>query len=253
MDSMENKTLLLFSFERCGSSTLLHLMNDLLQEDFIHEPFNRYVGDYSEYIEKHDLEGALKVLKQETPGFKHIEGQISVKENRALLSDPDLFVIFLYRKNAYARALSYLLAKQTDIWHHNKEEVLNSSIEPINLEHITTNIASYEGAVQNYKNFLYDNTISHTELSYESLYDPKVTDVKKLIEIKKAFSHIKPLPENSIILEKIKEYLSPRGKYSTQKVYRRIPNMKEMDKAFGKTYSPILKNPILSFFQRFFR
>lgn len=245
------KKLLLFSFERCGSTTLLNLLREIFQKDLIHEPFNKYHEGFFEHTQTHGLAASLEKIKNQSYGLKHVQGQLSMEENLKLLSDPDFFVIFLYRKNSYARVLSLLLSKQTKIWHKNRREVSALKKEPLDIDLIQKKITSYEKAVTTYRDFLKKNKKSFIEVSYEDLYAPERSLEEKVSLLKKIASSLKKSPEDFCLTQKATKFLSPAKKYTTQKIYRQIPNIHQIEEIFEKTYPPILENSFWNFLRRF--
>ncbi len=236
-----NKKILLFSFERSGSTTLLHLLNNILEMELFHEPFNKYESRYFKQKNSHGLQTSLAAIKEKYPGFKHVQGHLSFEENQELLHDSDFHIIFLYRKNPYARSMSIFLSNQTKIWHKDQQKRLAHKKSAIEIDHVQKEIDSYETRIGIYKKFLQDSKIPHTELTYESLFGEEVSPESKVEILKEAFQSERSLPSDDDLLEKVKDFLSPKKKYNTQQIYRQIPNMEEIDAMFGPQYGYILK------------
>jgi len=249
---MSCEKILIFAFARCGSGALLDFTNDLFPENLMHEPFNDDNKILLLHKKENGIKSSLSKIKRKYAGLKHIQGQLTLKENRELLSDPDLSVFFLYRKNSYARTVSLLISQKRKIWDRNLRKASHTPLGSLSIDLIQKGIDSYEKDVVTYRNFLRENTIPHTEITYESLYDPQVTAQEKLQEIKRIFSPIRMLPKDEIILRKINSYFSPKKKHNTSKNYNQISNIREIDKAFGEKYSPLLQNKHQTFLEKIF-
>ncbi len=235
---------LIFSFERCGSTSFLKIMRTFLEKDLWHEPFNIK----SPYAIQDSLGFEQRLLRtgDESPGFKHVEGICTEEQNQKILKELDgsYSVVFLYRRNLYARVLSYFISLNSKEWSVRRENILQTSFKPINIKDMVVYLERNKKKFSSYKEFFKKQKIPVIYIAYEDIFGKSITQSKrKWIFFRVLYKNLgmgifsKRNRERIEELQTMIEWSSP--KINTHETYNLIPNIKEIDDYFKGDFGSI--------------
>jgi hypothetical protein len=116
--------LVVVAHPRSGSTSLVEILDCHPQLTFLDEPFNE---DFSSWLPANldyralvtdvtSLDRGVDGILAEYSGFKVLSYQLDPELLAHLLCRPDLYVVFLRRRNLLEAAVSGLIAEQTGLW-----------------------------------------------------------------------------------------------------------------------------------------
>ena len=165
---MGNKKILIFSYARCGSTTLMNILNSQgLKLAF--EPFSSNFNHYS-----------FKLYKDGHFDIKHISFHINDEKNKILFERYK--IVFLYRENPIEAAMSLTLARKTSVFRK-----IYAQKEYFKKKFILDPEVVLELTLQAQKHYKYLEQIENPfVLSYEKLYnsdeETKYSNIEKLCD-----------------------------------------------------------------------
>lgn len=177
---MGNKKILIFSYARCGSTTLMNILNSQgLKLAF--EPFSSNFNHYSFKLYKDGhFDIVLNKLDEKFDGFKHISFHINDEKNKILFERYK--IVFLYRENPIEAAMSLALARKTSVFRK-----IYAQKEYFKKKFILDPEVVLELTLQAQKHYKYLEQIENPfVLSYEKLYnsdeETKYSNIEKLCD-----------------------------------------------------------------------
>ena len=144
-----DERLILLAWPRSGSSSLWQILQahpdlELFPDEPFNESFTEWAPGNPDYLARvHDIESldtVLAELLEHNRGIKVLSYQLDEELLRHLIVRPDLWVIFLSRRNLLQAAVSDRIAKQTKLfnrWDADPEESLEQyydSLKPLDLD-----------------------------------------------------------------------------------------------------------------------
>ena len=158
----------IFSFARCGSTNLMHLLNSQgANIDF--EPFSPIFQKEPYKLSQNNFAGSLDLLDNKFHGFKHLSFHLNKEQNIEILKRYK--IVYLYRKDLVKCAISLALARATKVY--KKTAITNDYYEK-NYELNPDDIIEIAKKVRmhlSYINYLKDSHI----ISYEDLFENQET------------------------------------------------------------------------------
>ncbi|MDD5193684.1 MAG: glycosyltransferase, partial [Candidatus Nanoarchaeia archaeon] len=239
--------IIIFGHPRSGSNSLVDILCLNPHIKIFSEPFNpevlsivrpELIPRLQEIKNVSDVENFLKEIYSNYNGIKTFTQNMSVNINKYLLLNPKNKIVFLTRNNLLKFAVSYEISLKTNIWRADKndplkiDKVLEKISEDIPIKNLEKNIKEIKNHIKFYKNLLKENQKEYFELFYEDLFEEDIPFEKKLEKINELFkflgySEIKEC-------EEIREILNPNyRKINSNKTYRLIPNIEEIEKNLG--------------------
>lgn len=232
---------IIFANARTGSTSLARLLGECPGVRMSIEPFHeKYIEwnpnerNYHAFIkDEATLNAALMEIFSKYTALKCLDYQFDENIYFKLLRFKDTKALFLIRKNTVMSAISNLVAKQTNAWHKNEAEKMGYSIydklEPIQIKEIKQLADSTQAQDEKYEAFLKKNkTGGFMQLYYEDLYSASKNQNLKTIQNICDFLGLTLPPD-----EAIEKYMNPKSaQISLGGVYRKIPNIKEIEDYF---------------------
>jgi hypothetical protein len=240
-----DERLILLAWPRSGSSSLWEILQahpdlELLPD----EPFNESFADWSpgnpDYLARiHDIESLDTVLAElfaHYRGIKVLSYQLDEELLRHLILRPDLWIIFLSRRNLLQTAVSDRIAKQTKLfnrWDANPEQPLEryyDSLEPLDLDDLRSYVRELAPHLRWIESVLNLRKDGHTlQLRYEDLYFATPQAQRAQLSAIWSFLELTPLSAPGVGY-----YLdSQTAKLGGRETYGRLPNAAEIDAALG--------------------
>ena len=176
---------LIFAFPRTGSTTLAEALGLFWRVRIMLEPFNLRDGYAGKQGEIGDPETLYRIL-DEISGkginvVKHLNIQLSRELNCRLLEYGFRNILFLWRRNAIKRAVSNEISFQAREWRRNREKILNTEFQSLDIEKLRGNIAWYRSEVDWYRKFMRGKGIPFTEIVMEDLYQDDMEEKERLV------------------------------------------------------------------------
>ncbi|MAF14001.1 MAG: hypothetical protein CMI53_03865 [Parcubacteria group bacterium] len=220
------------------------------------------------FEKKSQLDEYINFLFSSYDGFKHIWYQLKPEYNKhLLLRDKKIKIIFLWRKNFIQAAVSDTIAKETKLWHvleDDSQETKDVEYSKIKLDKklILKKCETFKDEVKFYRNVLKKNNSDFIEVCYEDIFNynlkesqkiKKINEILRFLEKKEiSLKHndffkiftLKFLREHSLDpkLHRLKNLLNPKKtKLLSEKIYKIIPNINEIDKLSSKEYGYLLE------------
>ncbi|MEM6689113.1 MAG: Stf0 family sulfotransferase [Planctomycetota bacterium] len=167
-------------------------------------------------------------------GAKHLVGQLGV-EHTAMIARYFPSVIWMIRRNRLRAVVSALIAEQTLVWHLREEsQELSDKLQPISLDRVAEFLANQERNIENAEQIIESEQLPVIRLVYEDLFDPEKSLHSRVEEIYKLVGNFVDVETDPKFRFKIAERLDQAtNKVSTSNTYRRIPNIQEIEGAFG--------------------
>ncbi|NKB66139.1 MAG: hypothetical protein GKR89_03675 [Candidatus Latescibacteria bacterium] len=217
---------------RSGTSSLNRFFVDL-GVDSVHEPFHdrKWKGPYDE--KAYDIVEEVAKLYDDHHAMKHLWLHVPDQVNRRLirwLVSHGVKVIHIERTNRLAQAISMKLASETGLWGTNDPEEYLEQCASIRLdvEALKQRMTEIEALECDYKQLLAQGNL--LSVKHEQLYSaapPQVEDtVRKMLQ----FTALDPEAGQ---LRLAMGRFHPSRKQTTTSVYALIPNIAEIEAAFG--------------------
>lgn len=238
---------MIFSLARCGSTTLLRLLNCHQDIRCVHEPFNPTSHDGQFYRHISNMPSLVRALEDiwgRYNGIKHVWGEqgwpFPGKEhlNKYLLLGAAPRVLFLNRRNVLRRVVSDQISRQTKVWGINCEEdrdkLLNFKFEPLDEAGIRRRVNHEMTIVNRLKRLLVARGVEHLEIWYEDIYDAPSTDEKmeKFGEILRFLGG--PLLTGVERTAAAQALLEPKNmKVNNHETYSKVPGIEHVEREFG--------------------
>ena len=142
-------SIIIWTNQRCGSTSLSNILSEIYDFNMLHEPFNKnreFSSAVKHWVSKKNKSESKKILKDmlsSSPGFKHC---VEVQPNGfneilvETVADLNYRHIFLFRPSAEERLLSLHFAESTNFWFPNQDKseldglISNYTSSPINTE-----------------------------------------------------------------------------------------------------------------------
>lgn len=247
----KDKKVLLLGFARSGTSSMIHLVNGLLDngKKIIGEPFNPNVdkkrkqdGDtsYLDLYKQVGLEGVLNIIEKNANGFKHLYSKDFDKyvKTADILKTGRYNIIYLYWKNALKNAVSLLISYKSTAWSYlEKEKVLSTKFKPFNAEEIESYIFNNNSNINYFRNYMKKNNIPFLEISYEDVFGDSLTKDDRRVLLSKISEYIggkKEIEKNEVINNFINNPFEK--KLNNLDTYKLIPNIDEINLKLGQKY-----------------
>lgn len=250
----KNGKFVIYSLPRCGSTTLMRIMNCIRDVQCLSEPFNLHSVKSPYAPRAHTLAVdkdilALREVIDEVwncyTGIKHVwEVPRSQSENcpdlieQALLTS-EAHVLLLTRRNRLQRIVSFEISLQTNVWGFfnkgDREMISRYDFKPLRIESILAQLALEEEGTARTRDFLLKNGVEFLEVYYESLYGTSFSAQQRLATL----AHIVGFTGHSGFsgerrVARIKELLdASNSKLNSEATYRLIPGIEEVDNRCG--------------------
>jgi hypothetical protein len=240
---------LILSPSRCGSTTLMHLLNCHPDVRCLLEPFNpdRWGDTYARGV--HDLaslDAIVTGIWDTHNGIKHVWGYSGwpfgqdMAFNLRLTAQQGTQVILLTRRNELQRLLSHEIATQTNFWQPENIVRVGSSattrqLAPLDPASLHLGICRAREATELIRSALAANGTPFTELSYEDVFAPGADLARGLERVDEvlAFLGAGALPAGTT-LARARHLLDPAiHKMNGELSYHRVPNIEEVEATCG--------------------
>lgn len=227
-DFSKSNKFVIFAHPRSGSTSLARVLDESVDVEMSLEPFhpkykewNPSERNYSKFIiDTKTLDIALDEIFSKYNAIKVLNYQFTEEIYFHLLSNKDLKMVFLTRKNLFDAAISNAVATQVGKWH--KDEKANydnlKSIDP----QVIGNWMEYVGDLnKTYLKYLEDNRDGDfIHVLYEDLYSEDFAKSKLVLEKVCKFVSI-AMPSD----EAMNKFMIPKNaKINSDDIYKKIPN-----------------------------
>lgn len=238
---------IIFSLARCGSTTLMHALNCYQGVRCVLEPFTpaNLSTEYGNIKNARDLDSALGEIWKEYNGIKHVWHPSgwpfgdAPDLNFRLLRTSGAKIIFLRRRNDLRRVVSSEISWQTGVWgtftKNDRELVGRFDYQPLSMARIEHQLKSVAAGTSEMLSMLCNAGTEFSELFYEDLFDDDIRLVDKLLLMDRLRSFIDAGegPDRQVDFT-IADLLNPvKTKLNAADLYRRIPNIEEIERRFG--------------------
>jgi len=245
---------LIFAADRTGSTTLGHTLALHPNITCATEPFNTSGGGpFLTAGSQAELRSHLDLLYATFSGIKHVWFSDGWPFDDQSFHDIVLThgmprVIFLDRRNALQRAVSYHIACQTRIWHvnsardPNRRQIASRQIAPIDVEWISSYIDGQRSCAERYRKELVASGVDWMDLSYEDLYNPTMGLAARLKTLDDIVSFLGATPIGREA-QAMARLLNPKSsKMNSSSTYRLVPNVEEIEQLFGNAENGYLND-----------
>jgi len=250
------------SLSRCGSTTLHRALNLHPDINCIYEPD---LGPPDQPLSQ--LKARLRRLRSQFSGMKHVwdpsgfpfvpehisrlpdleqSKALWLKLNKAVLSQPEVRVIFLRRRDVFRRTLSDLIGQQTQVWGPSADAPptndsageYRSQLDAAPLAQIDEDIFAWylreEPAMT--EALRADVEAAGTpcfDLTYEELFSDHIDPAERIECIHRLVDFLGYPPMSPTLRPQLEALLSPRtGKLNSAETYERVPNMAALEARF---------------------
>lgn len=236
---------IIMSLPRCGSTTLMHVLNCHPEIRCIREPFNpdqwrdTYLGRVRGIP---SLDATLADIWRKYNGIKHVWEMsgwpfgVDVSVNLRLLAQPEVRVVLLTRRNHLQRIISHEIAAQTDIWQRPsrpgaaEEDIASTPLAPLDPAALRRAIERSRQATALAMAMLRSSGTRFREFFYEDIYAPEHS-LARVAEIL-GFLGAGPLPDDAEA--RARRLLDPGAhKLNGPLTYREVPNIAAIESACG--------------------
>ena len=238
----------LFSLPRCGSTTLMHLLNCHPDIRCTHEPFNYKNTELPicEPVEDSEtLDLLLDGLWERYNGVKHMYVPVGwpfrqgSTLNQHLLVRPGQKVILLHRRNLLQQIVSNQMALQSSVYQiRNAEDrgrITEFRFTPISEKSLARMLAVWKRDIVNCRDLLSREGIAFLDLAYEELFGPALTTKHKRKALKEIFVFLGRDPAAAGIDHMRMDALfdPARSKVNSADTYRLVPGIERIESLFG--------------------
>jgi hypothetical protein len=227
---------LIFAFPRTGSTTLAESLGMFRRVEKILEPFNETDGYTAGREPVKDRNSLFRVLDeisgQGVNVVKHLNIQLSKELNCFLLEYGFRHILFLWRRNALKRVVSNEISFQAKEWRRDREKILNTEYEPLDIEKLRGNINWYKSEVKFYRDYLESRGLPYKELVMEDFYQKSMEEKEQfIVSLARMYFPLKGLSYNR---KGLIEILSPEvSRLNSRVTYKMIPNIEEVERELG--------------------
>jgi hypothetical protein len=207
------------------------------------EPFNkRRYGGASDSAE---LNEQLIKRFQDYDFLKHLYNQLSLSLNLELIkSNYYSKIIFLYRKNLLAAAISQMIAQQKKNWNRLELSLLDN-LNPLSLDKLRTWMDDYYRSQRDYYlSVIQQSNKDYYMLAYEDFYGFNVTLDEKLSIAEEIASFVGFQFDKEKLKQYIQEKMLPDSKFNTKEHYNKVPNIDQIREVFEGSRYGYLFEPI---------
>lgn len=244
---LEDRRFLILSLPRCGSTSLVRLLNCHERIHCLIEPFHpkRYGGRfYALARDEGSLDGALKILWTKWNGVKHVwESSGWPFIDRPTLNDKIALaskkIIFLMRRNLLRRFVSNYICRYTQYWIGAKDEFharLNQiQLSPLDPALVLAQIRRDRDAVEQRLRFIAGHGIQTQCLYYEDFYRPDASTQEQLELINSLFGFLEfdPITLEFFVRSCGQHFSIADNQWASPEVYRRIPAIDQIENEVG--------------------
>ena len=245
---------LIMSLPRCGSTTLMNVLNCHPGIRCLREPFNPDQAGNTYLGRVHDL-GSLDVVLRHIwrgyNGVKHVWEPSGwpfgrgMGFNLALAMRPDVRILLLTRTNHLQRIVSFEVAAQTNVWHRRSEppsggkrpegKPAANKLRPLDPTLLRRNMQLAMAGNELMRSTLQSARTPFQEVAYEDIYAPEdqpATSLRRVNEILE-FLRAGPLPDGKPA-DGARRLLNPRSaKLNSEQTYHAIPNIDDIEAICG--------------------
>jgi len=206
------------------------------------EPFNKQWGKFSHVKSVSGIDAAIHSMQVFT-GFKHTMGNTASFDSDGVIYHHILNhhprVILLTRDNMLRRAVSMSMSAQTQVWHVNRqpdarERISQFEFQPLWANYIEKILRTSVLWVEACEAYLREHGIIYRKMTYENLMGEDVLvglRIKRFMRVLKTLGLSRDHPKFNP--SKLEVILSPKNKLNSREVYRRVPNIDEIEEVFG--------------------
>lgn len=236
------RPLLILAQARTGSSALFRSLTRQPEIVGIGEPFHpRRKGERFIDLAK-DADSfckAMNDLLQRSNCIKHMMSHVPVEYHEELFRRQGMRVLLLHRNNLLKQAVSVELSRQAREWNQKPDaaKTLQShTYEAIPVDRVRLLMRKHSGHRDAFRNLLETTSAQYLDLTYESLYGGEIPLGARLDRVEEIlrFAGYDPLPlRQEPIITHLSELLNPKRKTAGESVYRRIPNIDDIERELG--------------------
>ena len=234
--SRKKSEVLIFAFPRTGSTTLAESLGLFWLVDKILEPFNETDGYTAGREPVSDRDSLFQVLDEISGNginvVKHLNIQLSKELNCFLLEYGFKHILYLWRRNTLKRAVSNEISFQAKEWRRDREKILNTEYQPLDIEKLRGNISWYKSEVKFYRDYLESRGLPYKEIVMEDFYQKSMEEKERfIVSLARMYFPIKGL---SYSRKGLIELLSPEvSRLNSRVTYKMIPNIEEVERELG--------------------
>jgi LPS sulfotransferase NodH len=235
------KKFVILAHPRCGSTSLCRLLDVHPEIKVDQEPYNpgRVNWVWNHYCPHLDLDKGLtpeetfeKIFANFT-GFKHMHYHVNHDLNKAILNYAEK-IIYITRNNLLQAAVSHEISNQTGNWQGGKDSNKDHVFSPLRISFIETELTRVAAQNSFYESYMKSNDIEFFKLEYGQFYSGAEQEkIKHYQEVLK-YLEVSPLAEKKF--SEIMSIFSLDNKIGGVDLYKRIPNIDEINQMFGKDY-----------------
>lgn len=239
---------LIFSLPRCGSTTLMRVLDCHRDVHCASEPFNDDSPPFTELVRAEDapsLGAKLEAIRAEYDCIKHVwhpSGWPFPKRsdlNRALLLRSDHRVVLLNRRNILRRIVSNQMSMQTRLWSlrrdGDRDSISDFEFQEISVKAVKWQLCRERKLIKAHRRDLTKCKIVFLDLWYEDLFDPALTAEDRHQVIRRVLDFMgRDTSPEAMDLDEADRLLDPSStKMNARDTYLRVPNIHEIEKRFG--------------------
>jgi hypothetical protein len=234
--SMKKSEVLIFAFPRTGSTTLAESLGMFRRVEKLLEPFNETDGYTAGREPVADREGLFRILDEISGNginvVKHLNIQLTRELNCQLLEYGFRHILYLWRRNALKRVVSNEISFQAKEWRRDREKILNTDYQPLDIEKLRGNINWYKAEVKFYRDYLESRTLPYKEIVMEDFYQKSMEEKEQfIVSLARLYFPLKGLSYNR---KGLIEILSPEvSRLNSRDTYRMVPNIEEVERELG--------------------
>ena len=233
---------------RTGSSTLFSSLSCHPDIHGLYEPFRNLMtnshnvkeGPYFKKLKKTSLfqfKNLINEIDKKYNCIKTIDGHLTHAQNMTWVSNTNAKIILLSRNNLLQQSVSICISSQSKIWHwftinDGIKIHRNFNFEPIDIKMVKDYMHSLSTLkLKTQKRIESKASGRYMSITYEELYNQKVSSEEYLHKIREIlkFGEFDPSKIDEEAVKKLVEI----GRFNSEDVYRRIPNIMEIEKELG--------------------
>ena len=239
---------LIYSLPRCGSTTLMGVLNQHKDIECAAEPFNSDSPRFAALapaVDAASLDARLDAVWAECNAIKHVwhpAGWPFARGsdlNRRLLVRPDHKVILLNRRNILQRLVSNAMSMQTRLWILNhadeREQVSGFDFQAIDKRAIRRQLRRELKLIDQNRRALARGKTAFLEMWYEEVYAPGLTPAQRHECLRRILTFMgKDTGPAAMDVGAVDRLLDPAvSKMNSRDTYLRVPNIHDIERRFG--------------------
>ena len=238
---------LIFSLKRCGSTTLMRLLNTLPGMRCMREPFNRdnYGSKYHDRVsDAESLRDVLHELWSTHDGIKHVwesDGWPFRRPdlNARLALEPGQRVVFLRRRNVLQRIVSLKISEQSDVWSTipvvDRQRLAAFEFRPLDTSVVRRYVSSEMRMLDALRQRMVDADVVLMDVWYEDLYDLSASAEVRRSRFESVVEFLgRSIVADDATIERIERLLDPSvTRLNSAESYSRIPGIREVEARCG--------------------